>query len=178
MHCPRLLADYDNVRIAANYSACQSMRKKTFIAFQFHSPPLPHCILIFCCWHLHIDCIKSSHIRVLKSITLHQFSGELAAVVMCGTAVLCVQLSWYGLSHLTWQSQANVLHHEMRPSTPSSCQSAVPPSFPLIILCSFEIINMQGWHGLYSGFRQSTAVSACLLKHFIYHLPYRCEVEP
>ncbi len=53
--------------------------------------------------------MKSSHIRVLKSITLHQFSGELAAVVMCGTAVLCVQLSWYGLSHLTWQSQANVL---------------------------------------------------------------------
>lgn len=126
----------------------------------------PYCTLILCCWYLHVHCIKSEHLEILKFIVLHHFSGKLAVVVMCGTAVLCVQLPWYGLSHLTWQSQANVFtpwNDYPPPLLPACVSQLCLPSFPLLILCSFEIINMQGWHGLYSEFRQLTL---CLLVYW------------
>lgn len=123
-------------------------------------------VCLFCCWHLHIHCKKNLNIlrfwNALYCTSSH--AGELAVVVMCGTAVLCVQLPWYGLSHLTWQSQANVFTPWNDFPHPTACVSQLCLlSFPLIILCSFEIINMQGWRGLYSEFRQ---LALCLLVYW------------
>lgn len=128
----------------------------------------PHCILICCCWHLHIHCIRSEHFNDFIYIiycSTSKASSQLSWCAAC-TAVLCVQLAWYGLSHLTWQSQANVFTpwNDSPPTHPPACVSQLClPSFPLIILCSFEIINMQGWHGLYSEFRP---LALCLLVYW------------
>ncbi len=153
------------------------MRKKTFVAFQFHFPPALHpyiLLLTFTHW-LH-------EILTYKGFEIHHTAPVLRRARGCRDVRHCSTMC---SAFVIWAESPNVTESGKCINTmkwdhppPAHVSQLCLPSFPLIILCSFEIINMQGWHGLYSGFRQSTAVSACLLKHFIYHLPYRCEVEP
>lgn len=145
---------------------------------QFVSPP--RCIFLFCCWHLHIHCKQSEHLKVLKHIILHQFSCRRArscrdvrhCSTMCSASVI-----WAESPNLT-ESGKCIYTMKWLPTSNSLCQSAVPP---LISTHNFMLIRNHKYAGLtWSLQRVQTigSVSACLLKHFLYHLPCRCEVEP